>query len=53
LRKAEVKRETKETQIYVELNVDGNGKAEVEVEDAFFRHMIVTLAKLKMRFSDT
>ena len=45
MRKAEVKRETKETQIYVELNVDGNGKAEVEVEDAFFRHMIVTLAK--------
>mgnify|MGYP001772705164 CR=1 FL=1 len=45
MRRAEVTRETKETRITVELNLDGSGQAEVELDEPFFRHMLITLAK--------
>jgi len=45
MRKANVKRKTKEVDITVELDVDGKGKADVETGIKFLDHMLVTLAK--------
>ncbi|MEM0448250.1 MAG: imidazoleglycerol-phosphate dehydratase [Methanomassiliicoccales archaeon] len=44
-RESIVERKTRETEIRIELNIDGKGKAEVELEDQFLRHMLESLAK--------
>ncbi len=44
-RAADIKRETRETQITVDLNLDGTGKYEVECDIQFLRHMVETLAR--------
>ena len=44
-RKANIKRETRETSINLQLNVDGKGKAEVSTGIAFFDHMLELFAK--------
>ncbi|MFQ5795246.1 MAG: imidazoleglycerol-phosphate dehydratase [Candidatus Bipolaricaulia bacterium] len=40
-----VERSTRETRVTVELNLDGSGNAEIEVEDRFLTHMLETLAR--------
>ena len=45
MRKSEVNRKTKETDIQVKLNLDGEGKATLNSGIGFFDHMINTLAK--------
>lgn len=42
---AKITRNTKETQIQMELNVDGSGQAKVETGVPFFDHMLTLLAK--------
>jgi imidazoleglycerol-phosphate dehydratase len=44
-RKARIKRATKETQIDVDLNLDGSGKAQVATGIPFFDHMLTLFAK--------
>ncbi len=44
-RTAEIIRETRETQISVELNIDGTGKFDVECEIGFLKHMVETMAR--------
>ena len=45
MRKATVKRETKETKISISLNLDGSGKGTVETGIGFFNHMLELLKK--------
>ena len=45
MRKSEVNRKTKETDIQVKLNLDGEGKATLNSGIGFFDHMLNTLAK--------
>ena len=45
MRKSEVNRKTKETDIKVKLNLDGEGKATLNSGIGFFDHMLNTLAK--------
>ena len=42
---AKVERTTKESQVLVELNVDGSGKIDVQTEVPFFDHMLSQLGK--------
>ena len=44
-RKAEIKRATKETGIYIALDLDGNGKTEVATGLSFFDHMLDQIGK--------
>ncbi len=44
-RKVNIKRTTKETDIYIELNVDGSGKSEINTGLNFFNHMLEQVAK--------
>ena len=44
-RKSEVKRETSETAIIVELNLDGSGKSTIETGIGFFDHMLGQIAR--------
>lgn len=44
-RKADIKRDTKETQIELELNLDGRGDAEIDTGIGFFDHMLEGFAK--------
>jgi len=40
MRTAQLTRETKETQIFLELNLDGSGKYDIELEVGFLKHML-------------
>ena len=44
-RKSSVKRKTNETDIYIELNIDGSGKNEINTGLNFFNHMLEQVAK--------
>lgn len=45
VRVAEYKRKTDETDIYVKINLDGSGKAEVDTGIGFFDHMLKNFAR--------
>ena len=45
MRKAEVQRDTKETQVFVALDLDGNGEARLESGIPFLDHMLDQLAR--------
>jgi len=45
MRLAKVSRETKETRIGVELNIDGTGHSDIRSEIGFFSHMLETFAR--------
>ena len=42
---AKIKRETRETKVMVELNLDGKGEFEVDCDLQFLKHMVETLAR--------
>lgn len=44
-RRSSVQRETRETKVQVDLNIDGTGKTECDVSDEFLRHMVETLVR--------
>ena len=44
-RTANIERKTKETQINLNLNLDGGGRAQINTGIGFFDHMLVSLAK--------
>lgn len=44
IRKAEIRRETKETDIYVSIQLDGKGIAEIDTRIGFFDHMLTALS---------
>ncbi|HEY1170457.1 MAG TPA: imidazoleglycerol-phosphate dehydratase HisB [Verrucomicrobiae bacterium] len=44
-RKARIKRDTKETRIELELNIDGTGKSSIKTGIPFFDHMLTLFAK--------
>ncbi len=44
MRTAAIQRETKETQISIELALDGKGKAEISTGIGFFDHMLTALS---------
>lgn len=45
MRTAEINRKTKETDISVQINLDGSGKSEIATGIGFFDHMLTSLAK--------
>ena len=44
-RKADISRQTKETDIQISLNIDGTGKSEISTGIGFFDHMLEGFAK--------
>jgi len=44
-RTAKVERKTTETEIFIEINLDGSGKGEISTTIPFFDHMLTLLAK--------
>ena len=44
MRKAKLERNTNETQISLELNLDGTGKADIQTGIGFFDHMLTLLS---------
>jgi len=44
-RAAKLERSTRETQIFVELDIDGTGKFDVKCDIQFLKHMVETLAR--------
>lgn len=44
MRRAEIKRETKETNIYLSIDLDGSGKSEIDTGVGFFDHMLTLFA---------
>jgi imidazoleglycerol-phosphate dehydratase len=44
-RRAKVKRETAETYVSVEINIDGSGKFEISTGIPFFDHMLSAMAR--------
>ena len=44
MREAKLERNTNETQIELEINLDGTGKAEIQTGIGFFDHMLTLLA---------
>jgi len=44
-RKANIKRNTNETQIQLSLNLDGTGKSDIDTGVGFFDHMLTHIAK--------
>ena len=44
-RKAKISRKTKETNINVDLNIDGKGKYKIETGIGFLNHMLEQLSK--------
>jgi len=44
-RNAKIERKTKETDIRIELNIDGSGKAEIETGMPFFNHMLESFTR--------
>ncbi len=45
MRKAEIKRKTKETNISLKMNLDGKGASKINMPKGFFNHMLETFAK--------
>ena len=45
MRTANIKRETKETQISIKLNIDGSGESKISSKIGFLNHMLETFAK--------
>ena len=45
MRKAIIKRETKETKINIEINLDGTGKYDIDTGIGFFDHMLSALSR--------
>lgn len=45
MREAKLSRKTKETNISINLVLDGNGRATINVEEQFLKHMLDTLAR--------
>ncbi len=45
MRKAKIERQTKETKISIELNIDGSGQADIETGLPFLNHMLDLLAR--------
>ena len=43
MRTSEVSRKTKETEIQLSVNLDGQGKVELDVEPMFFKHMLTSM----------
>ena len=45
MRRAEIKRTTNETDIYLELNIDGSGKSDIDTGCGFLDHMLTLFAR--------
>jgi len=45
MRTAEIRRKTRETDIRVKIEIDGEGRTELDCQDQFLEHMLNTLAK--------